>query len=719
MQSQVVINECLDFQSDEQYGGMMKQVTAQLKIEYPATLRQELVETIHGVGVADPYRWLEEVDSEPVQEWIARQNRLTNAILEDIPAREAIRRRITELWNYAKFGVPFERGGRYFYTYNDGLQNQNVLCWMEALDAEPQVLLDPNRLSEDGTVALIDYAVSDDGQLLAYGLSASGSDWQEWRVREVHSGRDLDDRLQWVKFSGAAWTADGGGFFYSRYEPPAEGLAFKGANYHQKLYFHQLGTPQAGDRLVYERPDHKEWGFSGEVSEDGRYLVIHVWKGTHRENAVFYQDLRANGPVVVELLKDFDASYTFLANDGPLFYFLTDLDAPLSRVIGVDITQPERPAWKAILPQSTDALLAASLVHQRFIALYLHDAYSQVRVFDKAGGLVSEVDLPGMGTVTGFSGRQKDRYTFYHFSGFTTPGIVYRYDVETGASTVFRCPELGFKPQDYTTEQIFYTSRDGTPIPMFITYKKGLNPRANHPTYLYGYGGFNIPMPPAFSVGNLVWMERGGIFALANLRGGGEYGKPWHTAGMKLNKQNVFDDFIAAAEWLIAKGYTSTPRLAIAGRSNGGLLVGACLTQRPDLYGACLPSVGVLDMLRFHKFTIGWAWISDYGAPDDPDEFKALLAYSPYHNIQPGMAYPPTLIMTGDHDDRVFPAHSFKFAAALQDALCQAPTAAGPALIRIETKAGHGLGKPTAKLIEEVTDSLAFLEKYLDMEQPK
>jgi prolyl oligopeptidase len=682
------------------------------RLAYPETPRAGQVDLVHGVPVPDPYRWLEEINSEQTRDWIAAQNKVTFDYLGQIPARGEINRRLTELWDYEKVGIPFKRGGRYFFTRNDGLQNQSVLYWMASLDDDPKVLLDPNQLSKDGTVALIDFAVSDDGQLLAYGLSVSGSDWLEWYVREVHSGRDLEDHIRWVKFSHASWTHDGQGFYYSRYDEPEEGTQYKGANYYHKLYYHRIGTPQVADRLVYERPDRKEWGFAGHVTEDGRYLILSVWMGTHRENGIFYLDLEAEDGEFVELLVAFDASYLFVGNDGTHFYFVTDLDAPMSRVIAINIAQPENHHWSERIPESTDVLQAVSLVGERFIASYLHDAHSLVKVYDKSGHLVREVDLPGIGTVDGFRGRQQDPETFYHFAGFTTPGTIYCYDVETGQSTLFRQPTVDLDPDQYTTEQVTFRSQDGTRVPMFISYKKGLERNGDNPTYLYGYGGFNIAQTPAFSVSNLVWMEMGGVYAQANLRGGGEYGKAWHEAGMKLNKQNVFDDFIAAAEWLIENGYTRTPRLAIGGRSNGGLLIGACLTQRPDLFGACLPVVGVLDMLRFHKFTIGWAWVSDYGSPDDPQEFEALRAYSPYHNLNPGTAYPPTLITTGDHDDRVFPAHSFKFAAALQAA--QAGPA--PTLIRIDTRAGHGLGKPTSKLIEEAADLWAFLVQALEME---
>jgi prolyl oligopeptidase len=682
------------------------------QINYPESPRSDEIEILHGVQVPDPYRWLEEIGSDQVRAWIAAQNRVTHQFLDGVPARQGIRARLTELWDHERFDVPLKRGDRYFYTRNDGLQAQSVLYWQESLDAEPRILLDPNQLSEDGTVALTGYAVSEDGCLLAYGLSGSGSDWQEWFVREVESGQDRGDHVQWVKFSTASWSPDGQGFYYSRYDQPEEGTEYKGANYYHKLFYHRLGTPQSEDRLVYERPDQKEWGFAGYATEDGRYLIITVWRGTDRENGVFYRDLDAGDDGVVELLNDFEARYTFVANDGPLFYFLTDLEAPMSQLIAIDVTQPDRASWREVIPQARDSLRGVSLVGERLIATYLHDARSRVLVLDTDGRVLREVVLPGIGTVDGFRGRRRDRETFYLFTGFTTPGTIYRYDLPAGRSTPFREPEVAFDPSAFVTKQVFYRSKDGTQVPMFISYRQGLELNGDTPAYLYGYGGFDIPLTPAFSVSHLVWMEMGGVYAQPNLRGGGEYGKAWHEAGMKLQKQNVFDDFIAAAEWLIDNGYTRSSRLAIGGGSNGGLLVGACMTQRPDLFGACLPMVGVLDMLRFHKFTIGWAWTSDYGSPDDEEEFRALLAYSPYHNLVAGTAYPATLITTGDHDDRVFPGHSFKFAAALQ----AAQGGSAPALIQIETKAGHGFGKPTAKLIAEAVDRWTFAVQALGMD---
>ncbi|MDP6039676.1 MAG: prolyl oligopeptidase family serine peptidase, partial [Candidatus Latescibacteria bacterium] len=582
---------------------------------YPKTHRHDEGETLHGQHIPDPYRWLEELDSEQTREWIEAQNELTFDIFKNIPQRESIHQRIESLWNYEKFGIPFTRGKRLFFSRNNGLQNQNVMYWMPDQESDPIELLDPNQLSEDGTIALTGHAVSDDGQYFAYGLSSAGSDWQEWKVREIDTGKDLSDHIKWVKFSNAAWTPDGTGFYYSRYDEPKEESQYKDANYNQKLYYHSLGTSQDDDILIYERPDQKEWGFHGGVTEDGHYLVITVWQGTHRENALFYKDLLSDGDIV-ELLPNFDAAYYYLGNDGPVFYLETDRDAPMSRIVAIDINNSDQ--IRDIIPESSDALEYASLVGNTFITGYLHDASSHIRLYKTDGTHIRDVKLPGIGSTGGFGGKRTNRDTYFMFTGFTTPGTIYHYDLETGQSAIFRQPEVDFNPGDYLTEQIFYNSKDGTRVPLFITRKKDVTPSVNTPVYLYGYGGFNIAQTPSFSIGNLVWMEMGGIFAQASLRGGGEYGKTWHESGTKRNKQNVFDDFIAAAEWLIDNNYTSTPKLAIGGGSNGGLLVGACLTQRPDLFGACLPAVGVLDMLRFHKFTIGWAWTSDYGSPDDP-----------------------------------------------------------------------------------------------------
>ncbi len=541
--------------------------------------------------------------------------------------------------------------------------------------------------------------------MMAYGLSSAGSDWQEWKVRDIESGRDLPDLIKWVKTSTASWTKDGKGFFYSRYDAPASTNEFKGVNYYHKLYYHRLGTDQEKDALVYHRPDQKEWGFYGGVSDDGRYLIITVWQGTDTRNRVFYKDLQEEESKVVELLNDFDADYTFIDNIGPTFLFRTDYNAANGRVIAIDTTNPARSNWREIIAETKDRLLGVNLVNDQLIASYLHDAHSLVRFCTREGAPIRELTLPGIGSAGGFDGKRTDRETFYSFTSFTIPGTIYHLDLQSGAQTVFRAPKVDFNPDDYVTKQVFFPSKDGTRVPMFVTHRKALELNGKNPTVLYGYGGFDISLTPAFSVNSLVWMEMGGVFAEPNLRGGGEYGREWHLAGTKLKKQNVFDDFIAAAQWLIDNKYTNPKKLAISGGSNGGLLVGACITQRPELFGATLPAVGVMDMLRFNKFTRGWAWTSDYGSPENPEEFKALYAYSPLHNIKPGTRYPATLITTADHDDRVVPAHSFKFAAALQAA--QAGSA--PALIRIETKAGHGAGKPITKLIEEAADKWAFL----------
>jgi len=681
------------------------------KLNYPVAPSSNQVDDYHGVKVADPYRPLEDPDSAASRQWIEAENKLTFGYLDTIPSRPKIHARLTELFNYERYSVPTEHGGRYFYVHNTGLQNQAVFYWLSALDAEPRLLLDPNTLSADGTVAVSGVSYSEDGQLMAYALSTSGSDWVEWHVREVSTGKDLPDVVKWSKFSGAAFTKDARGFFYSRYDEPKADSALRDTNYYQKLYFHKLGTPQSADELIYKRDDQKEWGFGGAVTDDGHYLILYVSVGTDPRNRVYYKDLTKPASPVVPLMDKMDAAYNFVDNDGPVFWFVTNQGATLSRLVEVELRQPEPEHWKTIVPESADKLEFASMVDHKFIASYLKDAHTEVKVFDRSGKFLRTVELPGIGTAGGFGGRREQRYTFYSYTSYATPATIYRYDVATGKSTVFRQPKVKFHPEDYETRQVFYSSKDGTRVPMFITSKKGLKLDGTNPTLLYGYGGFDVPLTPGFSVGSLVWMEMGGVYAVANLRGGGEYGEPWHLAGTKLHKQNVFDDFIAAGEWLIANHYTVSSKLAIQGGSNGGLLVGACMAQRPELYGAALPAVGVMDMLRFHKFTIGWAWTSDYGSSDNAEEFAAIYKYSPLHNIKAGVQYPATLIMTADHDDRVVPAHSFKFAATLQ------ADQAGPApvLIRIQTKAGHGAGKPISKTIDEITDAWGFLVKSLGM----
>lgn len=674
---------------------------------YPATPRGNVVDTYHGEQVADPYRWLEDLDSEATRAWVQAQNELSFGYLESIESRDAIRTRLTELWDYERWGVPSRHGKRYVVSRNDGLQNQSVLYTLDRLDGEPAVLLDPNGLSDDGTVALSATDFSHDGELMAYGVSASGSDWQTWRVREVATGKDLVDRLEWIKFSGVAWTKDGKGFYYARYDEPSQGDELEDVNRGQELYYHRLGTTQAQDVLVYSRPDHDEWGYDATVTEDGKYLVIRVRIGTDPRNSVFVQKIPKadkGAGKTLELLPDFRASYSLVGNDGPVFYFRTDDQAPRGRLIAVDLRKAPGKGERELVAQTDQTLRGASLIGGRFVLSYLEDAHATVSLADLRGRVTGQIELPGIGSVSGFTGHQGDDETFYSFSGFAAPGTVYRYDLETGRSEVFREPEVDFSPQDFVTEQVFYESLDGTTIPMFISRHRDTTPGPDTPTYLYGYGGFDIAITPRFSVPNLVWMEMGGIFASANLRGGGEYGEQWHQAGTKLNKHNVFDDFIAAAQWLVKEGYTSSPKLAIGGRSNGGLLVGAVMAQRPELFGAALPGVGVMDMLRFNQFTIGWAWESDYGSPQDPEQFRALRAYSPVHNLRQGVRYPATMIYTADHDDRVVPGHSYKFAAALQ----HAHRGDTPVMIRIDTKSGHGAGKPTAKQIEEWTDLWGF-----------
>ena len=676
-------------------------------LAYPETRRTDHSDNYHGQQIADPYRWLEDTDSTETEAWVDAQNEVTFAWLKQAPQREGYKQRLTELWNYERFGLPRKRGDRYFYTRNDGLQNQSVLYVTEGLEGKPRVLLDPNTMSEDGTVALAGWVASDDGKLLAYGLATSGSDWREWKILDVATGEPLDDHLQWIKFSGVSWLPDGTGFYYSRYDEPNSGDEFSGVNYYQKLYFHRVGESQDQDQLVYQRKDEKEWGFAGHVTEDGKYLIISVWRGTEDKSQIFYQDLTSDDSSVVELLAGFDADYSFVGNVDTTFYILTDLNAPKRRIVAIDVENPDE--RRTLIAEQDDVLRGASLTGGRLIASYLHDAHTAIRVHDLQGDKIRDVELPAIGSAGGFGGRQDDPETFYSYTNFTTPGTIYRYNVATGQQTVFREPKVNFDPDRFTTKQVFATSKDGTKVPMFITHRKDLELDGSNPTILYGYGGFTISLTPSFSVSNVAWLEQGGVYAVANLRGGGEYGVQWHEAGMKHQKQNVFDDFIACAEWLVESKHTQSSKLAIKGGSNGGLLVGAAITQRPELFGGAIASVGVMDMLRFHKFTIGWAWVSEYGSSDDEKEFATLVKYSPLHRLRPGVEYPATLVTTADHDDRVVPGHSFKFAATLQQ--CQAGDA--PVLIRIEKKAGHGAGTPTSKRIEEAADQLAFLSRVL------
>jgi prolyl oligopeptidase len=663
------------------------------------------------VRVYDPYRWMEDLDAPELAQWIAQQNQRTRDYLADAPGREAIKARLSALWNHERYGVPTLRGARIFYTRNDGLQNQAPVWWQDGVEGSPTLLIDPNTLSQDGTIALSEWEPSDDGRLLAYALSDGGSDWRTLRVRDVATGHDLPDEIRWAKFTSIAWQPDGSGFYYSRYDAPAGENELKAVNKFQKLYFHRLGTPQSDDVLVYERKDQPDWGFQAEVSDDGRHLVVLVTQGTDERNLLFARALDVPDAPMQELVPEFQATYDYIGSAEGRFFVRTDDGAERYRIVSIDPAAPAREQWREVVGERDATLQSANLVDGRIIANRLRDARSQVEVLDLEGRRLDEVELPGLGTATGFGGSADARETYFAFASFTTPGTIYRYDVRKARASVFKAPKVAFDPAAYETRQVFYTSKDGTRVPMFITARRGIALDGGNPTILYGYGGFNIPVTPTFSASNIAWLEMGGVYAVANLRGGGEYGRAWHEAGTRTRKQNVFDDFAAAAEYLIAQKWTQPKKLAISGRSNGGLLVAATLLQRPELFGAALPAVGVLDMLRFREFTIGWAWESDYGSVKNEAEFRAIYAYSPLHNIKPGVEYPPTLVTTADRDDRVFPAHSFKFAAALQAAY----TGERPMLIRVETRAGHGAGKPTAKIIEETADIHAFLVKALGM----
>ncbi|MBS1793874.1 MAG: S9 family peptidase [Acidobacteria bacterium] len=683
---------------------------AQTKLNYPVAKKVDQTDDYHGVKVADPYRWLEDVDSADTKAWVEAENKVTFDYLATIPQREQIKKRLTELWNYEKYTAPFKAGKHYYYYKNDGLQNQSVLYIADSVTDSGRVFLDPNKLSADGTAALAGISFTDDGKLMAYGVALAGSDRSEWRIKDVETGTDLSDVLPPNRQGGVSWLKDGSGFFYSRFPQTEKGKELKETTFGQRFYFHKLGTPPDQDDLVYERPDNKEYFIGGGVSEDGNWLLIQVGKGTGPQNMVYYKNLTMEKSPILPLVDKLENDYSFIGNDGSTFYFRTDKDAPRARVVKVDVLQKE-PKWETVVPESAETLQSVDFINDQFVLNYLKDAYTQIRIVDRGGKFVRDVKLPGIGTAGGFGGKRFDTETFYSYSTYNTPPTIYRYDMKTGKSEIFRQAKVAFNSGDYEVKQVKYPSKDGTIVPMFIVHKKGLKLDGSNPTLLYGYGGFNISQTPGFSVSRLVWLEMGGVLAVANLRGGAEYGEAWHEAGTKLKKQNVFDDFIAAGEWLVKNKYTNPKKLAIQGGSNGGLLVGAVLNQRPDLFGAALPAVGVMDMLRFTKFTIGWAWTSDYGSPDNKAEFEAIYKYSPLHNIKPGTKYPATLITTADHDDRVFPAHSFKYAATLQAA--QAGDA--PVLIRIETKAGHGAGKPTSKQIEEISDIYGFLMKNLGM----
>lgn len=696
-------------------------VAAQTKLAYPPAERSDHTDVYFGTRVADPYRWMEDIDSPATQAWIGAERALTASVLDQLPAREAMRTRMKELWNYPRFGLPQKKGSRYFFLKNDGLQNQSVLYVQESAGAPPRVLVDPNTLAADGTVALAGIHPSPDGKLLAYGLAAAGSDWKEFYVRDVATGKDTTDHLKWIQAGSVAWTHDNAGFFYSRFPAQAEGKQLFSSRENEKVFYHRLGAPQTSDRMIFERPDHPLWRLDADVSDDGQWLNLLVFDGTRRENLVYVQALGdADHPALkgerLQLVDTFEASFTPLGNRGTVYYFLTTLKAPNQRVIAIDLLQPTRDKWREVIPEGRDVVESANYVGGHLVLGYLHDAQSRLQVFSYRGERERDIPLPGVVAVGATRGRADEPELFYSYESYLQPTTVMRYNVETGASDPLQAPKFaGFAADQYETQQVFFKSKDGTRIPMFITAKRGLAHHGDAPVLLYGYGGFNITHRPEFAVPTLIWLEQGGVYADVCLRGGGEYGEDWHHAGTKEHKQNVFDDYIAAAEWLVSQHYTRPDRLAIYGRSNGGLLVGAVLNQRPDLCGVALPTVGVMDMLRFHKFTVGAGWISDYGSSDDAAGFKYLYAYSPLHTVKAGAKYPATLITTGDHDDRVFPAHSFKYAAAMQ----AATSGTAPVIIRIDSKAGHGGASgtaPVSKQIDEWADRLAFAWHYLKMD---
>ncbi|WP_375204033.1 prolyl oligopeptidase family serine peptidase [Hyphococcus sp.] len=687
----------------------------QMKPAYPATKTVDQQDEFFGVAVVDPYRWLENDvrKDDAVADWVAAENETTFAYLETLPGRSAIKARLKTLWDYEKFLLPVKKGGRIFYRRNDGLQNQYVL-YVQDGDETPRVLLDPNAWSKDGATALSTYHPSPDGSLVAYQVQEGGSDWMTLRIVDAGEGAVLDDKIDWVKFSGVSWAKDGSGFYYSRYPEPEEGEAFQSLNLNQAVFFHKIGDDQEKDRLIHAHPERPEEGFSATVSSDGKTLVVTVWKGTDSRYEVVLIDIEHFAAEPLKIVSGFEHDYSYIATAAGRHYFFTDKDAPKGRLICTSTAAPGA-EWTEVIPESEHVLSGVNIVGSRIFAHYMEDVKSAVRMFALDGAALGAVDLPGVGSAGGFGGEPDDTETFFSFESFNRPPTIYRYEVDTGEQSVFRAPQTPFDATDYEVRQVFYPSKDGTTIPMFIAHKKGLDLSNGAPTLLYAYGGFNVSVTPAFSVTRLQWMEMGGVFALANIRGGGEYGKAWHDAGRLLNKQNVFDDFIGAGDYLIAEGITTKEKLAIQGGSNGGLLVGAVINQRPDLFAAGLPAVGVMDMLRFNQFTAGRFWVDDYGDPAEEAHFRNLYGYSPYHNIREGEEYPAILVTTADTDDRVVPGHSFKYAAALQ----AAEIGDKPHLIRIETRAGHGAGKPTDKIIEEYADMWAFIAAHTGLEVPQ
>jgi prolyl oligopeptidase len=678
--------------------------------DYPPAARGTVADSSFGVTVPDPYRWLEQsVRTAPeVQNWVDAENKVTAKVLSGLPQRESIRARLTKLWDFEKFKVPETAGGRTFYEHNTGLQNQYELFVQDKPDAAPRLLLDPNGWASDGATALAEWKPSPDGKHLVYAVQDGGTDWRIVKVLDVESGKEETDQLRWVKFSGLSWSADGAGFFYSRYAEPAQGAEFQSTNLDQTVYFHRLGTAQSEDRKVYGTPDRPKLTHGAEVTDDGHYLVIYSREGTDDRCQVTLIDLRDPAWKPRTLVAGMEDSFALAGAEGDRLYFVTNRTAPNYRLVAVDVAKPGEADLQPIVPEAKATIEQASLIGGRLIVTYIEDAKSVVRLFDKSGQAQGQIDLPGIGSVSGFSGRADDKETYYRFSSFALPPTLYRYDVASGHSTLFKQPQVPFDPADYVVTQLFYPSKDGTRIPMFLAHRKDIDVSKPHPTLLYGYGGFNISILPAFDVTRLAWMQMGGVYAVANLRGGGEYGKAWHDGGRLLKKQNVFDDFISAGEYLVKTKVTTPKQLAVYGRSNGGLLIGAVVNQRPDLFAAALPAVGVMDMLRFNQFTAGRFWVDDYGDPANEADFRNLLTFSPYHTIHSGKDYPAILVTTADTDDRVVPGHSFKYAAALQ----AAKIGSKPHLIRIETRAGHGSGKPTDKIIAEYADMWAFIGFY-------
>ena len=673
-----------------------------IEVDYVKTMKEDTVDNYFGTKISDPYRWLEDANSENTKKWVADQNKTTFGYLENIPFRDKLKERLKKIWNYERFSSPFKEGAYYYFYRNSGLQNQSVLYRQKSLDGTPEIVIDPNTFSEDGTSSIAGTGFSKDARYMAYGRSDSGSDWRTIKVLDLKTLKTLEDEVKWVKFSGTSWWNDG--FFYSRYDAPKKGAdAYSQKNEYHKVYYHKLGDPQSKDELIYQDKKHPQRNFNCGVSDDQRFLFFYASEGTSG-NSLSFKDLKAGDKEFTSIYSEFKSDFWSVNNVGDDLFVMTNYKAPNFRLLKINAKNPSEKNWVDLIPESENTLRSVSMIGGKFVANYIVDAASEIRIYGQDGKLERNLNLPGIGTVGGFNGKKDEEQCFYNYTSYNQPNTIYSYNINTNKSNVFKAPQVDFDPEKFETKRVFYNGKDGTKIPLYITYKKGLKLDGNNPTWLYGYGGFNISIQPRFSTKNIIWLENGGVYAVANIRGGGEYGEKWHKAGTLLNKQNVFDDFITAAEYLIDKKYTNSNKLAIEGRSNGGLLVGACMTQRPDLFKVALPAVGVLDMMRYHKFTIGWAWAGDYGRSDDSTQYKNLLSYSPLHNVKPGTAYPATMVTTSDHDDRVVPAHSFKFISEVQDK----HKGENPVLIRIETSAGHGAGRSTESTITEIADIISF-----------